>query len=79
MFQFPTFASFNYVFIKGYRLNGGLPHSDIRGSLGALASPQLFAACHVLLRLPMPRHSLCALLSLNLSLTENLFSVRVSS
>ena len=29
------------------------------------ASPQLIAACHVLLRLPMPRHSPCALISLN--------------
>ena len=29
------------------------------------ASPRLFAACHVLLRLPMPRHSPCALSSLN--------------
>ena len=29
------------------------------------SSPQLFAACRVLLRLPMPRHSPCALFSLN--------------
>ena len=29
------------------------------------ASPQLIAACHVLRRLPMPRHSPCALISLN--------------
>ena len=64
MFQFPTFASFNYVFIKGYRLNGGLPHSDIRGSLGALASPRLFAKCCVLLRLLVPRHSPNALVFL---------------
>ena len=28
-------------------------------------SPQLIAGCHVLLRLPMPRHSPCALFSLN--------------
>ena len=29
----------------------GLPHSDICGSMSARDSPQLFAACHVLLRL----------------------------
>ena len=29
----------------------GLPHSDICGSKSARDSPQLFAACHVLLRL----------------------------
>ena len=36
-------------------------------------SPQLIAGCHVLRRLPMPRHSPCALLSLN-STTEYLYS-----
>ena len=39
----------------------GFPHSDICGSMDMCSSPQLFAACHVLLRLPMPRHSPCAL------------------
>ena len=43
----------------------GFPHSDICGSMLICSSPQLFAACHVLLRLPMPRHSPCALSSLN--------------
>ena len=42
---------------------GGLPHSDIRGSLGICPSPRLFAACHVLLRLREPRHPPCALRS----------------
>ena len=56
MFQFPTFASFNYVFIKGYLLRGGLPHSDTRGSKIALVSPRLFAKCCVLRRLLVPRH-----------------------
>ena len=40
---------------------------SIRTSAGissACDSPQLFAACHVLLRLLMPRHSPCALFSL---------------
>ena len=41
------------------------PHSDISGSMLICSSPKLFAACHVLLRLLMPRHSPCALISLN--------------
>ncbi len=45
----------------------GFPHSDICGSKLICSSPQLIAACHVLRRLPMPRHSLCALFSLNFS------------
>ena len=32
------------------------PHSDICGSLDICSSPQLFAACHVLLRRHVPRH-----------------------
>ena len=43
----------------------GFPHSDTRGSRLICSSPRLFAACRVLLRRPMPRHSPCALLSLN--------------
>ena len=39
---------------------GGLPHSDIRGSSAVRASPRLFAACRVLLRLREPRHPPCA-------------------
>ena len=41
------------------------PHSDICGSKPICSSPQLFAAYRVLLRLPLPRHSPCALSSLN--------------
>ena len=43
------------------------PHSEICGSTDICSLPQLIAACHVLLRLPMPRHSPCALLSLTFS------------
>ncbi len=43
------------------RRRAGLPHSDIRGSQGICPSPRLFAACHVLLRHPEPRHPPCAL------------------
>jgi hypothetical protein len=37
-------------------LPGGLPHSEIPGSTIARISPGLFAACHVLHRLSVPRH-----------------------
>src|SRR5580704_3978681 len=37
-------------------LAGGLPHSEIPGSTIARISPGLFAACHVLHRLSVPRH-----------------------
>ena len=47
----------------------GFPHSEIRGSMAICASPRLIAACHVLLRLLMPRHSPCTLSSL-ISLCE---------
>ncbi len=43
----------------------GLPHSDIHGSKPARGSPWLFAACHVLHRLLMPRHPPNALIALN--------------
>ena len=44
---------------------GGLPHSDIHGSKPARGSPWLFAACHVLHRLLVPRHPPNALISLH--------------
>ena len=52
-------------------LTGGLPHSEIRGSKGARPSSRLIAACHVLLRLSVPRHPPDALtLTLDLSPTR---------
>ena len=42
----------------------GFPHSDICGSSDICSSPQLFAAYHVFLRLLVPRHPPCALISL---------------
>ena len=42
----------------------GFPHSDICGSKVICTSPQLIAACHVLLRLLLPRHPPYALISL---------------
>src|SRR2546428_4593746 len=64
MFQFAGFASQTYGFSLGYRLRGGLPHSEIPGSTIARISPGLFAACHVLHRLSVPRHPPDALLML---------------
>ena len=43
---------------------GGFPHSEICGSKDICSSPQLIAACHVLHRLPVPRHPPRALLCL---------------
>ena len=53
----------------------GLPHSEIPGSMDICSSPRLIAACHVLLRLLMPRHSPCALSSLTCSSQSPLGSV----
>ena len=60
MFQFPAFASAHRADVG--IAPDGLPHSDICGSRCICHSPQLFAACHVLLRLREPRHPPCALL-----------------
>src|SRR5450759_2018957 len=46
---------------------GGLPHSDIHGSKPARGSPWLFAACHVLHRLLVPRHPPNALIALDIN------------
>jgi hypothetical protein len=64
MFQFPGFASTHYVFMCRSPSREGLPHSDIHGSKPARGSPWLFAACHVLHRLLMPRHPPNALIAL---------------
>lgn len=55
----------------------GLPHSEIPGSTRVNRSPRLIAACHVLRRLPMPRHSPLALSSLSIKPDKtNLISLR---
>ena len=52
--------------LRGFHtsLYGGLPHSEIHGSMAICASPRLIAACHVLLRRQEPGHPLCALSNL---------------
>ena len=79
MFQFRRFPSYTYLIqcmIHEY-CPCVFPHSDISGSSLICSSPKLFAACHVLHRLLMPRHSPCALISLTylvLELTSSHFS-----
>ena len=69
MFQFRRFPSHAYFVQRGMTAYcaAGLPHSEIPGSMDICSSPRLFAACHVLRRLLMPRHSPCALSSLTCS------------
>ena len=68
MFQFRRFPTYTYLiqctFLQVYCR--GFPHSEISGSKLICSSPKLIAACHVLHRLLMPRHSPCALYSLTL-------------
>src|SRR5215469_7797795 len=66
MFQFTGFASMPYGFRHGYRRSGGLPHSEILGSMLVASSPRLIAGCHVFHRLLPPRHSPCALIRLTI-------------
>ena len=66
MFQFRRFPSYTYLIqctILEY-CSSGFPHSEISGSTDICSSPKLIAACHVLLRLLMPRHPPCALFRL---------------
>ena len=68
MFQFPALAP---SLREGDGIaSAGLPHSDICGSMRICRSPQLFAACHVLLRLREPRHPPCALSKLRYAFTK---------
>ena len=66
MFQFRRFPTYTYLIqctLTEY-CSAGFPHSEILGSKLMCSSPRLIAACHVLHRLLMPRHSPCALSSL---------------
>ena len=66
MVHFPGFASYGLCvqpqILQFYR--SGFPHSEIPGSTPTSGFPRLIAACHVLHRLPSPRHPPCALSSL---------------
>ena len=69
MFQFRRFPSYAYLIQRRMLeyCSSGFPHSEISGSMRMCRSPKLIAACHVLLRFLMPRHSPCALISLTSS------------
>ena len=54
----------------------GLLHSDISGSMRTYRSPKLFAVNHVLHRLPMPRHSPCALISFTICFLSFMSSLK---
>ena len=72
MFQFRRFPTYTYLIqctLTEY-CSAGFPHSEISGSTAICASPKLIAACHVLHRLLMPRHSPCALNSLTYSFVK---------
>ena len=78
MFQFRAFPSYDYLIhrtILEY-CSSVLPHSEISGSQLICSSPKLIAACHVLLRLLMPRHSPCALISFTSSKKSSFRFVR---
>ena len=75
MFQFPGFPTYDYLIHHTFTGSSPawFPNSDIRGSSLICSYPRLFAACHVLLRLLMPRHSPYALFSLNLPCVNRRF------
>ena len=69
MFQFRRFPTYAYLIQRTLMeyCSIGFPHSVISGSKPICGSPKLFATCHDLHRLLMPRHSPCALISLTSS------------
>ena len=87
MFQFRAFPSHTYLiqYVMTAYCAAVLPHSEISGSKLICSSPKLIAACHVLHRLLMPRHSPCALFSLtcveanSASLRPSAFGCRTSA
>ena len=56
---------------------GEFPHSEIPGSKIICISPRLIAAYHVFLRLPVPRHSPCALFSLTVFPLDSPFANKI--
>src|SRR5919205_3071305 len=73
MVHFPGFARARLWIHRAVRgvYPRGFPHSEISGSKPACGSPKLIAACHVLLRLLLPRHPPCALSSLTTKFTQH--------
>ena len=59
---FPPWAM--YSLMDDMPSHAGFPHSDTSGSQPTYGYPKTFVVRHVLHRLPVPRHSPCALLHL---------------
>ena len=70
--EVPYVTLWIHVTFHGYS-PWGFPHSEICGSKLICSSPWLIAACRVLLRLLMPRHSPCALIRLNFFIDLDLY------
>ena len=79
MFQFRRLPAYAYLIQRTLTevCSAGFPHSEICGSQDICSSPQLIAACHVLLRLLMPRHSPCALSSLTFRIISLILKVEL--
>ena len=75
-FSSPGYLLIGYVFTYGYLsiTLSAFPHSEICGLTDICSFPQLIAACHVLLRLLVPRHPPCALCYLTSSKLPSLCS-----
>jgi hypothetical protein len=80
-FSSPGYPRCSYEFTAGYlRITvGEFPHSEICGLTVICTCPQLIAACHVLLRLLVPRHPPYALLRLTFSVFRLFISFRLPS
>ena len=81
MFQFGRFPRYAYLIQRTIHDSSSwrFPHSEIHGSRLICSSPWLIAACHVFLRLLMPRHSPCALVRLNSLYERYLYPLMVHS
>ena len=86
MFQFRRFPTYTYVFsIRCMDIvHAGCPIRKSPDISLVYSSPRLIAVSHVLLRLPVPRHSPCALLSLTFRrlstfMWSSLFSTKMNS
>ena len=80
-FSSPGYLLIDYIFTYGYLsiTSSEFPHSEICGSMDMCSLPQLIAACHVLLRLPVPRHPPYALSHLTFQLSSSASVYRLPS
>lgn len=73
---------FTHIWILRLFALSEFPHSDISGLMDICSYPKLFAAYHVLLRLPVPRHPPCALFCLTIStysvMSDGLFNLSIA-